>query len=238
MSLVFKHKETIQVVTLATTKNDKIEGNKKRKIVQTYTFSYKQFELVKKRFETNEPIGMKNFFSNADTNCLDCPFNSYGKCYTHKFNQYVGFVSSLKSVFKKYGSLENIPTFDISMLDKVTQMSKGTYVRFGTYGEPSLHPIEMIRAMVNVCDNWTGYTHQWSKTNLGDYFMASTHTTSEQQSAENLGYRSFVATDKKLGYVGCPASKEMGYKSTCSACNLCSGTLGTKSKKSIEIILH
>ena len=68
--------------------------------------------------------------------------------------------------------------------------------------------------------------------------MASTHTTSEQQSAEKMGYRSFVATENKLGYVGCPASKEMGYKSTCSTCNLCSGTLGTKSKKSIEIILH
>jgi hypothetical protein len=238
MSLVFKHKDTIQVVTLATTKNDKIESNKKRKIVQTYTFSYKQFELVKKRFETNEAIGMKNFFSNADSNCLDCPFNSYGKCYTHKFNQYVGFISSLKSVFKKFGSIDNIPNFDISMLDKVTKMSKGTYVRFGTYGEPSLHPIELIRSMVKVCDNWTGYTHQWNKTNLGDYFMASTHTTSEQQSAEILGYRSFVATENKLGYVGCPASKEMGYKSSCSACNLCSGKLGTKTNKSIEIILH
>lgn len=238
MKLVFKHKNTIQVVTLATTKNDKIESNKQRKIVQTYTFSYKQFELVKKRFETNEPIGMKNFFSNADTNCLDCPFNSYGKCYTHKFNQYVGFISSLKSVFKKFGSIDNIPTFDISMLDTLVKMSKDTYVRFGTYGEPSLHPIEMIRAMVNVCDNWTGYTHQYAKNTLGDYFMASTHNTSEVDKAKDLGYRSFVATDKKLGYVSCPASKESGYKASCSTCGLCSGTLGTKTSKSIEIILH
>ena len=121
MKLVFKHKETIQVVTLATTKNKKIEGNVKRKIVQTYTFSYKQFELVKKRFETNEPIGIERFFNSADTNCLDCPFNSYGKCYTHKVQQYKGFISSLKSIVSKFGSIDNIPTFDISMLDMLVK---------------------------------------------------------------------------------------------------------------------
>ncbi len=181
---------------------------------------------------------MERFFNSADTNCLDCPFNSYGKCYTHKFQQYVGFISSLKSIVNKFGTLDNIPTFDNTMLKIVEKMSKSTYVRFGTYGEPSLHPIEMIRTIINVCDNWTGYTHQYSKNDLGQYFMASTHNVDEQKYAENLGYRSFVATENKLGYVGCPASKEMGYKSTCSTCNLCSGTLGTKSKKSIEIILH
>ena len=238
MKLVFRHLNTIQVVSLATTKNEKIEANRSRKIVQTYTFSEKQFELVKKRFETNEQIGMENFFNSADSNCLDCPFNSYGKCYTHKFQQYVGFVSSLKSIVNKFGSLENIPTFDKGMLKIVEKMSQGTYVRFGTYGEPSLHPIEMIESMVNVCANWTGYTHQWNKKDLGKYFMSSTHTIEEQKSAELKGYRSFVATESKLGYVGCPASKEMGYKSNCSTCNLCSGTMGTKSKKSIEIILH
>jgi len=153
MKLVFRHLNTIQVVSLATTKNEKIEANRSRKIVQTYTFSEKQFELVKKRFETNEQIGMENFFNSADTNCLDCPFNSYGKCYTHKFQQYVGFVSSLKSIVTKYGSLENIPTFNKSMLSIVEKMSKDTYVRFGTYGEPSLHPIEMIETMVASCDN-------------------------------------------------------------------------------------
>lgn len=236
--VVFKHKETIQIFSLATTKNEKIESDRKRKIVQTYTFSYKQFNLIKERFENDTQIGMKRFFNSADTNCLDCPFNSYGKCYTHKFNQYVGFVSSLKSVFRKYGSIDNIPTYNSSMINDIEKMAKETYVRFGTYGEPSLHPIELIDTMVKVCDNWTGYTHQWNKTNLGSVFMASTHTIEEEKKAKELGYRSFVATENKLGFVGCPASKEMGYKSSCSTCNLCSGTIGTKSKKSVEILLH
>jgi|694.fasta_scaffold147259_2 hypothetical protein len=238
MRLVFKHKNTIQIVTLAVTKNNKIESNRLRKIVQTYTFSYKQFELVKNRILTNESIGMANFFNSADTNCLDCPFNEYQKCYTHKFNQYNGFISSLKSVVKQYGTIDNIPTFDSSMLTKLIKMSNNTYVRFGSYGEPSLHPIEMIIAMSEACTNWTGYTHQYSNNDLGKYFMASTHTIADEIKAKELGYRSFVATESKLGYVSCPASKESNKKSNCSSCNLCSGTLGTKSKKSIEILLH
>ena len=238
MKVVFKHKETIQVVTLAKTKNNKIESNKNRKIVQTYTFSYKQFDLIQKRIESNEKISMKNFFNSADSNCLDCPFNSYGSCYTHKFNQFNGFISTLKSIYRKYKSIDNIPNFDLSLIEQLIKMSKGTYVRFGTYGEPSLHPIDLITEMINVCDNWTGYTHQYAKNDLGKYFMASTHTIDEQISAENLGYRSFVATDKKLGYVSCPASKEMNYLTSCSKCGLCSGKLGTKTNKSIEIILH
>ena len=68
--------------------------------------------------------------------------------------------------------------------------------------------------------------------------MASTHDKQGEKKAIDKGYRSFVATPTKLDFVSCPASKEAGYKSTCSKCNLCSGTLGSKSKKSVEILLH
>lgn len=238
MKLVFKHKNALHVITLGKTSNDKIEGDSKRKIVQTYTYSLKQYQLVLDSLASGLSIGMANFFNVADTNCLDCPFNSYGKCYTHKFQQYCGFTSSLRSIAKTFGTIDNIPNYDSSMLTTLTKMSQGTYVRFGSYGEPSLHPIEMIEQITNVCVNWTGYTHQYTKENLGEFFMASTHNTEQTDIARNLGYRSFVATENKLGYVSCPASKESGYKANCSTCCLCSGTLGTKSTKNIEIILH
>ena len=238
MKLVFKHKNALHVITLGKTSNDKIEGDSKRKIVQTYTYSLKQYQLVLDSLASGLSIGMANFFNVADTNCLDCPFNSYGKCYTHKFQQYCGFTSSLRSIAKTFGTIDNIPNYDSSMLTTLTKMSQGTYVRFGSYGEPSLHPIEIIEQMTNVCVNWTGYTHQYTKENLGEFFMASTHNTEQTDIARNLGYRSFVATENKLGYVSCPASKESGYKANCSTCCLCSGTLGTKSTKNIEIILH
>ena len=238
MKLVFKHKNALHVIRLGKTSNDKIEGDSKRKIVQTYTYSLKQYQLVLDSLASGLSIGMANFFNVADTNCLDCPFNSYGKCYTHKFQQYCGFTSSLRSIAKTFGTIDNIPNYDSSMLTTLTKMSQGTYVRFGSYGEPSLHPIEIIEQMTNVCVNWTGYTHQYTKENLGEFFMASTHNTEQTDIARNLGYRSFVATENKLGYVSCPASKESGYKANCSTCCLCSGTLGTKSTKNIEIILH
>ena len=234
MKLIFKIGDTLQVISRSTTSNDKIEADKKRKIVQTYTFSRKQFEAIVNR--TNS--GMREFFSNADTNCLDCPFNEFGKCYTHKFNQYVGFISMLKSIAKETPSWDKIPEFSLSTKVMAQKLSSGTYVRFGTYGEPSLHPVELIEAMVSTCDNWTGYTHQWQKKDLSPWLMASVHTLEGEQMARSKGYRSYIATDEKLdSIVNCPASKEAGYKSSCSKCGLCSGTLG-KGTKSIYILTH
>jgi hypothetical protein len=231
MRLVFKHKETLQVFRLGNTSNDKIEADKGRKIVQTYTFSRTQFE--------KDLDGMKGFFSHADTNCLDCPFNEFGKCYTHKFNQYVGFKSMIKSIRNEFPTWDDVPTYDEFIGAVIVSMSAGKFIRFGTYGEPSLHPHELIESMVSASQNWTGYTHQWTKKKeLSKFFMASVHTSAEEQNASNEGWRSYVATETKLDeYVNCPASKEAGYKSSCSKCGLCSGTEG-KGNKSIYILNH
>ena len=233
-SIVYRTDDTIQVFRLGTTSNDKIEADKKRKIVQTYTFSLSQMKNIMKNVK-----GMKKFFSVADTNCMDCPFNKFGKCYTHKFNQYVGFVSMIKSIIKEYDSFENIPTYNDDLHSQIVDICRDTYVRFGTYGEPSLHPLKLIENIVEVASNWTGYTHQWHRNKeLSKYFMASTHTAKQEQKARSFGYRSFVVTNDKLKqYVNCPASKEAGYKSSCSKCGLCSGTNG-KTNKSIYILNH
>lgn len=233
--MIFKIDGTLQVIRKGATSNDKIEANNKRAIVQTYTFSRKQFEMIANQDERT----MRSFFNAADTNCLDCPFNTFGACYTHKFNQYIGFIKMLKSIAKKYPTWDDVPSYDASFALIVSEMSKGTFVRFGTYGESSLHPIEMIEAMVQTADNWTGYTHQWKRSDvLGKYFMASTHTLDESNVAKEQGYRSYIATPTPIGeVVNCPASKESGYKSSCSKCGLCSGTEG-KGTKSIYILNH
>jgi hypothetical protein len=232
MREVFRMNDTLQVFKLGTTTNEKIMDDRNEKLVQTYTFSRKQYELVSSGLND----GMKTFFSVADTNCLDCVFNSFGACYTHKFNQYIGFISMLKSIARKYPTWESIPT-EYSLLTLIV-MSTNRYIRFGTYGEPSLHPQDLIKAMVNVSKSYTGYTHQWKKNDLGDYFMASTHTKDEALIAATAGYRSFIVSDDVQEAVNCPASKEAGYKTSCNKCNLCSGVLGTKSKKDIFILTH
>lgn len=232
---VYKSDNTVQVFRFGTTSNDKIEQDKKRMIVQSYTFSKDQFDHI-----ANGEKGMKAFFNKANTNCLDCPFNGWGKgCYTHKMPQFVGFVSMLKSIQREFKSYENLPDFSTQIHEDILTICQNTYVRFGTYGEPSLHPLALIRDIVQVCDNWTGYTHQWfRKPELGLYFMASTHNPVMELMAQGKGYRSFIATEKPLDqFTNCPASKEGGYKSTCSKCGLCSGTEG-KGSKSIFILTH
>jgi hypothetical protein len=145
----------------------------------------------------------------------------------------------IKSIIKEYDSFENIPTYNDDLHSQIVDICRDTYVRFGTYGEPSLHPLKLIENIVEVASNWTGYTHQWHRNKeLSKYFMASTHTAKQEQKARSFGYRSFVVTNDKLKqYVNCPASKEAGYKSSCSKCGLCSGTNG-KTNKSIYILNH
>ena len=66
--------------------------------------------------------------------------------------------------------------------------------------------------------------------------MASRHDVTNAE-----GWRSFQALSiekiRKSFAVGCPASKEGGYKSNCATCGLCSGLLG-KGKKDVKIIVH
>ena len=232
--IVYKKENTVQVFRLGTTSNDKIEADKKRKIVQSYTFSKDQFDHVLKGMK-----GMKEFFNKANTNCLNCPMRSFGLCYTHNAMQYAGFLSTLKSIQKEFKSFESLPEFNKDIHSKIVDICKNTYVRFGTYGEPSLHPIELIENITNICDTWTGYTHQWFKNpELSKYFMASTHNEFQEKNARLKGYRSFIATKERLDqFINCPASAEGNYKSTCSKCGLCSGTKG-KGNKSIFILEH
>jgi hypothetical protein len=66
----------------------------------------------------------------------------------------------------------------------ILKAAAGRFVRFGTYGEPSLLPIELTRTICAVAKNWTGYTHQYKqRAEFAPYFMASTHSEAEEQSA-------------------------------------------------------
>jgi len=223
----------IFVVRKGKTTNDKISDGSA--LVQTYTFSQEQWVLA----STSKGFGMKKFFALDGSNCLDCPFsmgNGNGGCYTHKFQQYVGFLSLLRSV-----KLQDLTPLDDDKMRDVNDMCYDTYVRFGTYGEPSLMPKHLVESMSMVAKSWTGYTHQWSKDwakDYGKWFMASTHSQEEADTATTKEYRSFIATergDEKA--VSCPASKEAGYKSNCAKCGLCSGLLG-KGNKDVKILQH
>ena len=61
-------------------------------------------------------------------------------------------------------------------LDSVERF-RGREVRFGAYGEPTLLPLDLVRAIAGVASSYTGYTHRWRESLMQGYrefFMAST----------------------------------------------------------------
>lgn len=235
---IFRSGDVLHIFRIGTTSNDKI-ASPSETIVQTYHFSKGQFELA----NSGTKFSMLDFFRLDGSVCFDCPFAvsngaKLSACYTHKVMQYSGFLSSLKSVGAKL-QWEQIPEYSEEIYAAIVSACAGLYVRFGTYGEPSLLSSDLVGAICAVAKNHTGYTHQWAKKpEYAAFFMASVHSLFGADVAEKVGYRSFIATKEGLqGAVNCPASKEAGYKSTCSKCGLCSGSEG-KGKKSVWILQH
>ena len=161
--------------------------------------------------------------------CLDCAY-SYnsgdGKCYTHKFHQKNG----LQSMMKRLNKLE-IGEFNLDEFLRFVYLCKQSghnikMVRFGVYGEPIfLDPI-IVRTLVEHFPH-VGYTHQWHKKEnevFKPYFMASCNNPIEERIASDMGWRTYTTADE--GEVLCPGSKPAGYKTSCSACLLCSGKEG------------
>jgi hypothetical protein len=234
VKIIFTDEKNIFVVSKNKTSNKKISDGKP--LVQTYTFSKEQYHLA----TTSKGFGMKKFFALDESNCMDCKFSGNqgeGGCYTHKFNQYVGFLSMLRSI-----KIEQLTAITVSKVIAIIELCKDTYVRFGTYGEPSLLPLSMVKSMADVASNWTGYTHQHDKKfaqGYKDFFMASTHTQEESTNRSSDGWRSFIALESgtDADAISCPASKEAVVLSNCSKCSLCSGAIG-KGKKNVKILLH
>jgi hypothetical protein len=236
--LIYSTQNALIVFRLGKTTNKKI-ALPEENIIQTYSFSKDQFNYVAESDKLGQKIVPKTFFDLASAVCFDCPFIGYGKCYTHKFTQYSGFISMLRSIIKEGKTTAQIEPLSPNLMASILNMSKGKFIRFGTYGEPSLIDIGLVAKLCNAAKSWTGYTHQWQKLDYSKYFMASTHNVFGAILADKKGYRSFIASKVNLdeGLIKCPASKEMNFKSNCSKCGLCSGTEG-KGKKSVIIIEH
>jgi hypothetical protein len=133
MRVTTKVKDAILVFKLGVTTNAKISSGKE-KILQVYSFSDLQFNYVSESMKQGTKIDPRKFFDLAESVCFDCPFRAYLKCYTHKYMQFSGFVSMLKSIVREFTTLEYIPA--VHLLEKrILEISQGRYIRFGTYGE-------------------------------------------------------------------------------------------------------
>ena len=151
---------------------------------------------------------------------------------------YVNVGRSVRSVYDAYkrGRYVKAP------LETIALALAGKNLRIGTYGDGAAAPVIVWHRIIRYCADWVGYSHQWRHIAVSDWagmLMASVDNEQEYADAKALGWRTFrVALDegKAPTEARCPASKEMGQRTTCNACLLCSGT--SKRAKDIVIIDH
>lgn len=173
--------------------------------------------------------------------CGDCIHRPILSKQTGEASCYVNVGQGPLAVWKAYKK-GNYPKADASF---VAELIKGKKVRFGSYGDPCVAPVELFQQLASAASGHTGYTHRWRDTSFdlqswSPLVMASVDNIWEQQTARALGMRYFrvsIGIDELQDReVRCPASAEMGKRTTCVSCTLCSGT--SIKAKSVVIADH
>jgi hypothetical protein len=172
-----------------------------------------------------------------EATCGTCPFKSVaaggdGSCYTHKaLRRGHAQTSSWKSHEARGSAPFRLEAF------------AGQRVRFGSYGDPAAVPFEVWEAIFSVAKGVTGYTHQWRTADprFARLCRASADSPQDRVDARAKGYNTFRVMSSKQGRLPgeilCPASKEAGYRTTCSVCMLCGGTDNNRTKD-VAIFAH
>lgn len=124
---------------------------------------------------------------------------------------------------------------------------EGRTVRMAAYGDPAAVAFEVVRQVLLTAASWTCYTHQWRRCDprLKTIAMASVDTIDEFHAAHLAGWRTFrirgehesllVSKRTSLEFA-CPASDEMGHRTTCAECRLCRGA--SSPARSVAIMAH
>ena len=117
----------------------------------------------------------------------------------------------------------------------------GHSVRFGAYGDPTLLPFALAKAITEVSNGHTGYTHQWRRPSFQPWkalIQASVETEQEQETASAMGWSTFRVIPKESSEVPsngfeCLADSKGIQCADCLACK------GTKHKpKAVWIRAH
>jgi hypothetical protein len=173
--------------------------------------------------------------------CGDCRHRPTLAAQSGEARCYVNVGQGALAVYKAFKQGK----YPAASVSDIAPLLKGRKVRFGTYGDPAVAPVQVFADLAKVADGHTGYTHRWRDQSFdvaawSPLVMASVDDLWEQQTAKALGLRYFRVTigvtellDRE---VRCPASAEMGKRTTCVSCTLCSGT--TTKAKSVVIADH
>lgn len=179
--------------------------------------------------------------------CGDCMHRKSlgGACYVNQGQDPLNIFNAYKNGKYPYivSDVKKFQDSDITSVyvnDGMWDIFKRSYVRFGAYGDPAFIPIDIVEKIASNCKGFTGYTHQWKKTNSAyqKYFMASVDFSWEYDLAKKLGWRTFRVSPewniKKSGEMPCLFSlKDM----QCVDCLLCCGT-SKPNNKDIYVKVH
>lgn len=170
-----------------------------------------------------------------------------GDCQHRPANKGSCYVNVGRSVASVYGALQRgryaLPGVDYDT-KIIPELFAGLTVRAGTYGDPAAAPFPIWRAATVRAAAVNGYSHQWRDPRFQAFrllCMASADSAAEALEAQGMGWRTFrvktADAAKARGEVTCPASKEMGQRTTCEDCRACGG-LSAKARASIVINAH
>ena len=176
------------------------------------------------------PVEVVRSGLDAVTICQGCPFASGNGCY-------VNMAFAPTNIFKTYkaGKYEKLFPKDYSTV------FAGKTVRFGAYGNPTLMPFSIAKAIAKASKGWTGYFHNWAQMTVvearqwNELFMASTETQNSYNLAKQLNLRVFHVSPTKpvLNTMECVNSTK---QIECRDCLLCAGM--SKPAKDIWIAPH
>ena len=151
--------------------------------------------------------------------CSECPV--VNECYVSRDKLTVR--RSLKRLIDGEAT-----SYQFTTLEQVLPLLKGRSFRFGTYGDPSAIPLEMIREFASVVSSWTGYTHFWREISqdYSEFFMASVEDLTGEMLAQAMNWRTFRMIRKgesndSINSILCPNTSR---GITCEQCKLCKGT--------------
>lgn len=158
----------------------------------------------------------------------------------------VCYVAAWRTPYRVWKSFREgrYPTVTV---DTFRALLEGRYIRICAYGDGAAMPFNVWSRALELTAGHVAYTHAWRKADPRWKHVAMASVESERDfiEAQLRGWRTFrvrAAREPLIESRGarlefaCPASKEMGMRTTCERCQLCRGH--SSPARSVAIVAH
>ena len=210
--ILFKGKSLINnkpIVVIATGLKAVTSNKKTGDMIQTW--------ILYDGIEPHKAFKLREYGSSVCGNCPHAGYNN-NSCYVKWFHAPLNVYKAYKNNRYDY-------------FDGNYEIFRNKSIRFGSCGDPTLIPIDIVKNIIEVSKNHTGYTHQWKNQfaiRFKGLLQASVDSFDEYLKASSLGFKCFYVKHESVedpdNFIHCMASIEKGNKTNCNTCNLCDGS--------------